>query len=192
MTIILFAGGDIRVAPELPDPSWGTDRRERYLLRPEISRPLSVDRTVWPAPDRSVHEVDHPLPWIGVEAVRRRWMSSQGGNGDWALVAIGTVAADAEAREHLARHRGIDSVLDVGPAWRLLGYDVADEGNISGLSNCGFGEDEMVSLRATWASRINDYGLMTNLSDALSFRSITDRRVSEHAPFQVYALWLVP
>ena len=191
MTVILFAGGDIRVSPELHDPSWDADRRERYLLRPDIGRPLSVDRCVWPQPERR-EGLDDPLPWVGVEAVRRRWISSRGGSvTGWAVIAIGVVAADVAAREHLATHRGIDTMLEVGSTWRVLGYDVADEGSISGLSNCGF-DGDVGSLRAKWASRINEHGLLADPSDAISFRSMTDRRVPEHAPFEVYGIWLVP
>ena len=192
MTVILFAGGDIRVSPELPDPSWDADRRERYLLRPEIVRPLSVDQCVWPRPEHR-EGLGGPLPWVDVEAVRLRWMSTPGGSASgWVVIAIGVVVDDAEAREHLAVRRGIGTVLEVGPAWRFLGYDVADEGNISGLSNCGFDGGDVGSLRAKWASRINEHGLLADPSDATSFRSMTDRRVPEHAPFEVYGIWQVP
>jgi hypothetical protein len=30
MTPILFVGGDIRVDPDLPDPTWDLERRERF------------------------------------------------------------------------------------------------------------------------------------------------------------------
>jgi hypothetical protein len=79
----------------------------------------------------------------------------------------------------------------VGTRWRFLGYDIADAGDISGLSNCGFEGRELERLRPTWAPRLNDHGLFSDISDAVSFRSATDQRVREHAPFQVYGLWLV-
>jgi len=193
MTVILFAGSDIRVNPRLPDPSWDADRRGRYLLRPEIVRPLSVDRSVWARPEGAGQGVGDPLPWIWVEEVRRRWTSSRGGSGGgWVVIAIGVVAVDVEARDHLATDWGIDTELEVDSAWRFLGHDVVDEGNISGLSNCGFDDAGLGSLRAAWASRINDHGLLADLSDAISFRLMTDRRVAEHAPFHVCGIWLVP
>jgi hypothetical protein len=105
------------------------------------------------------------------------------------VIAIGALAPDANSREALARS-GIDTELVAATNWQFLGFDVVD-GNISGLSNCGFEEGELSGLKV-WGSRINDHGLLSNLSDALLFRSLTDQRVPEHAPFQVCGLWLVP
>jgi hypothetical protein len=86
---------------------------------------------------------------------------------------------------------GIDTQLVAGPGWRFLGYDIADAGDISGLSNCGYEGHELESLRPTWAPRLNDHGLFSDASDAISFRSVTDKRVAEHAPFRVCGIWLV-
>jgi hypothetical protein len=48
------------------------------------------------------------------------------------------------------------------------------------------------AVRAKWGLfRLRAHGLFSDISDAISFRSVTDKRVSEHAPFQVYGLWLV-
>jgi hypothetical protein len=122
--------------------------------------------------------------------VRRRWASQEGSYG-WVVIAIGVVAADSHAREILAKERGIKTEVVVDTWWRFLGYDIADAGDISGLSNCGYEGGELASLRPTWAPRLNDHGLLSDLSDAISFRSASDKRVPEHAPFQVYGIWLV-
>jgi hypothetical protein len=37
----------------------------------------------------------------------------------------------------------------VGTRWRFLGYDIADVGDISGLSNSGFESRELERLRPT-------------------------------------------
>jgi hypothetical protein len=50
----------------------------------------------------------------------------------------------------------------------------------------------MDRLRAAWALRVNDHGLIAELSDATLFGSLTDERVPEHAPFEVYGIWLAP
>jgi len=44
-----------------PARAWHADRRELYLLRPEVERPLSVDALVWP----SVFEGVADLGWTG-------------------------------------------------------------------------------------------------------------------------------
>lgn len=75
--------------------------------------------------------------------------------------------------------------------WRLLGFDVADAGLTSGLSNCGYPQTELATLRTTWASDLNEHHLFTEVERALAFRDVTNRRVPEHAPFSVYALYMV-
>jgi hypothetical protein len=191
MTPILFVGADIRVDPGLPDAAWDRKRREQFLIRPEVTRPLSVDPWVWPkARPEAGEPVGDPLPWVSVDDVRERWASQEGSDG-WVAVAIGAVATDSRARELLAMERGIKTEVVVGTRWRFLGYDIADAGDISGLSNCGFEGRELERLRPTWAPRLNGHGLFSEISDAVSFRSATDQRVREHAPFQVYGIWMV-
>jgi len=188
---VLFAGADVRVDPELPDAAWDRSRRELYLLRPDVARPLSVDTSVWPRPESVAGELGDSLPWVGAEAVRRRWATSPAGRSDRSVVvALGVVAADTRARQILAQQRGIDTEVTVGPSWRFLGFDIVD-GGISGLSNCGFDEAERGGLRARWGRRLNDHGLFTELSDAISFKAVTDKRVPEHAPFEVWGIWIV-
>jgi hypothetical protein len=71
---------------------------------------------------------------------------------------------------------------------RFLGYDVADESLISGLSNCRYSVDELNALRADCAGKLNHVGLFGTLEAADLFRTITDSRVPEHAPFWIFAL----
>ena len=71
----------------------------------------------------------------------------------------------------------------------LLGYDVADAGWISGLSNCGYTEGDLRAMGPVWADRLNSFGLLSNLEDAVAFRQQCDQRVPEHAPFWVSTLW---
>ncbi len=43
----ILVGFDAREAGE-HDPYWGDQRRQRFLLRHDVARPLSIDRSVWP------------------------------------------------------------------------------------------------------------------------------------------------
>ncbi|HLZ60671.1 MAG TPA: hypothetical protein VKR06_27305, partial [Ktedonosporobacter sp.] len=72
--------------------------------------------------------------------------------------------------------------------WTFLGYDVADEGFISGLSDCGYEASEQ-RLRIGWRPYLNDWHLFTKKDQAIKFKKMTDQRVPEHAPFQVYGLY---
>jgi hypothetical protein len=73
----------------------------------------------------------------------------------------------------------------------LLGYDVADAARLSGLSNCGYTEEEIRDLSPVWAKHLNSFGLFSALDDAVAFRELSDQRVVEHAPFWVYGLWRI-
>ncbi len=103
---VVFVGCDIRVDPELPDVTWDLTRRELFLIRPEVARPLSIDPWVWPKPSPVAGEpVGYPLPWVSVEDVRQRWASQEGSDG-WVSIAIGAVVEDVSAREVLANGSG--------------------------------------------------------------------------------------
>jgi hypothetical protein len=82
--------------------------------------------------------------------------------------------------------------LSVPEGSTCLGFDVADSGFWSGLSNCGYSEAERAELRPKWRDRINDFGLLKLEQDALEFRELSDVRVSEHAPFWVFRLSRLP
>jgi len=78
------------------------------------------------------------------------------------------------------------ATLDAG--WRLLGYGVADRWLLSGLSNCGYTEEERDAwLR--WGPHLNEHHLFSDLDHAFAFREASDLRVAEHAPFFVLGLW---
>lgn len=192
MARTLLAGAEVRVDPEPPDPSWSEARREKYLLRRDIRRPLSVDRTVWPScPMADGQPSPQALPWVGVEVVRKRAVETCATRQPRAVtIAIGLVIEHAND-EALAASRGVATELVVEPTWRRLGFDIADGTAISGLSNCSYEADEAAALRDAWAARLNDHGLFDDVDEALAFRAVTDARVREHAPFAVYAVWLV-
>jgi hypothetical protein len=76
--------------------------------------------------------------------------------------------------------------------WVFLGYDVCDFGWISGLSNCGSPSGEMQQLSRDWKDRLNEFGLFVSAAEARDYCGVTDRRVPEHAPFRVFALYRAP
>jgi hypothetical protein len=75
--------------------------------------------------------------------------------------------------------------------WQFLGFDIADGGFISGLSNCGYEDAERDGLAAEWAQYLNRRHLFDDLQRAFQFRELTNARVPEHAPFFVIRLWLI-
>lgn len=192
---------------------WPEERRELFLLRPEIQRPASVDVTVWPSrfvfpgafvsrrPDgleRIQIEIEHILQrtldlWPDLEAMQARWRAAKPA-GAAVPVAI-TLVGD----EDVVRRDGWPLLVDAaapipppGDGWTRVGYDVGDDSLLSGLANCGFASDEVEALRQAWTSRLNDHGLFDALEDADAFRRLADARVPEHRPFRVYGLYRGP
>jgi len=192
MARILFAGADVRVAPESLEAAWDDTRRERYLLRPTVARPLSVDRAVWPAcPTADGDRSPAVLPWVSVETVLQRAGEARRKEQLRVVTVVIGLVVETSNDEALAASRGIDAEMVADPRWRPLGFDIADGTDISALSNCADEAHEANALRNVWAPRLNDHGLFDELHDALAFRTLTDERVREHAPFAVYGMWLV-
>ena len=69
---------------------------------------------------------------------------------------------------------------------------MADASWISGLANCGYTSAAIDKLAPVWASRLNPFGLLPTPEDADEFRTVSDARVPDHAPFWIYALWRLP
>jgi len=75
--------------------------------------------------------------------------------------------------------------------WELLGYDVSDDWLLSGLTNCGYRQEELEPTRQKWSSRLNRHHLFDAITDAAAFRQVTNERVPEHAPFNVFSVYRV-
>jgi hypothetical protein len=184
--VLGFDARSLAVEPQ----AWPPERRSTYLLRPRVEQPLSTDPLVWP---RVLGESDGGLSTRMVEpdlaVLQERLCRIDHRAGPYVIVAtsILPVPSDPDSLGHLAAPE--PSTIDGG--WSHLGYDVSDEGLLSGLSNCGYGQGEVGALRAEWGPDLNDHHLFRDAARALEFRTITDERVPEHAPFFVYGLYEV-
>lgn len=197
--IILY---DARAVSAGNEALWDGPRREQYLIRTDVRVPLSVDTMVWPSVfDRDRCALSSPVERSGSLAdglpVPDDWC-----DWEWPLWTD-----PGRMSESLARPIPAQFV----PYWRIaigiygtereaaggemamtfLGFDVADEGLLSGLANCGYDEGERPEIRATWSDALNEHHLFARREDAERFREAADRRVPEHRPFQVYALWRI-
>ena len=189
---LLLYGFDARAPIDAADPAWTAERREAFLLRTDIRRPLSVDRSVWP-PVAAAQRTDGAAPdyWASLGALRDTCAAAGLGPGAASLVALAVREGPGAAG------RALVIPCDPGriqPVWTPLGYDVADTGLTSASSNSGFlpGLDDVELLRRAWGPRLNEHGLFDALPDAVEFRGISDDRMPEHAPFLVHRLYLVP
>lgn len=159
---------------------WDASRRALYLLREDVKKPLSVDAWVWPSlfgdglPGSERERLslrDARLPdWKGPNAPLwdelARMRSGLGSLGaasaePHALIAVSWLwdgrPAEGSWLGGPYREPTVPAAREEG--WRFLGFDVADGGFISGLSNCGYTDAEAASLRSQWAGLLNEHHL---------------------------------
>jgi hypothetical protein len=194
---------------------WDREHRSRFLLKPDLEWPLSVDPLVWPSvfyseifreatklPYGSIEvppSTDDGQYWLNFERMKNYYQAHKGQRTSGVFVGIGLFSEKTLTEDIIPYETGasMQCALTLGrtvpseipPASELLGYDVADGSWISGLSNCEYSPQERERLRRLWASRMNEFGLLTSLEDAVQFRLLSDARVPEHSPFWVYGIW---
>jgi len=198
-------GFDAREHPEDCDKTpFPHDIREELFLPPEITCPFSVDNHIWPTQFLYFPQIAHLFPkgnidlietdpdcegglWLNLARMQQRLSDNK-------RKAI-RIAVELFAPEDATVDEFPSSLIysetdpkDLPGQSVFLGYDVADVGFCSGLSNCGYTLEERDRLRPQWKNLINDFGLIETQQDALTFKEISDRRVPEHLPFWVYRL----
>jgi hypothetical protein len=178
---------------------------ETFFLRPSVEKVLSADRATWPTIFRGSGSDHLGLEDLSIGATgleRPKWIGFLDGPWEDLAQLLAHAARSPPARPYsiIALSATDDSPsrdfpwLAANPAtlderWRLLGYDVTDEGLISGLSNCGYSPDEAAALIPQWAPHINEFHLFDDADRARAFCDLTDGRVLEHAPFHVIGVW---
>ncbi len=186
------------------EQSWSEERKQGFLYRLDVLKPLSVDTLVWP----TIFESEgRPEPWgrIGFQncwadlldlrhaatlAFQEKSMRA------WRTVAI-TLLLDPynqDEQELWSSRLPPVNPEQRGTDWVFLGYDVADQWMLSGLSNCGFraGLDDVTALRAEWGPKLNEFHLFPDIDAAFLFKRFSDERLpDDHAPFFVFGLWIV-
>jgi hypothetical protein len=214
MTIKLI-GYDVRRSPVSLAPfRWDPPTREQFLLRPEVKCPLSVDKSVWPSrfftPGAVLDFGDEIRPdpvrgnpyfvafdlWNELDEMLAAYVP---GMPDDCGIALGLLVPEDEAgirREERDPWWSLATQIptrpsDVGANWASLGFDVANSGFLSALSNCGSPEKELAQLRARWATHINDKGLFLSASEAEAFCIDANVRVAPDGPFHVFEVFLL-
>lgn len=195
----LLLGYDAREAPLNYRGTWSEERRQSHLLRQELVKPLSVDSEVWPSVFEVVPQLTRP-DWTGY--VQYLWDDLQ------ALMKVVEEAISPESKQvsyiavELVSSTTSGTMLAV---WQdrvptvvpprlteltrtLAGYDVADYFLLSGLTNCG---SPHWANPEEWSPRLNQYHLFQDAATAVDFKAEADKHVPEHAPFFVFALWLL-
>lgn len=192
---------------------WGASRRRQYLLREDVRKPLAVDTMVWPSlfgeglPEfereaLGLNDVDPPAwrgpnqnLWQDLQKMRTYLASLKGATekARW-IIGVSWFSDDGVSKQSTSGGPYLLDSLPSTPAadWKLLGFDIADSGFVSGLSNCGYLDAERVEARKRWGYHLNEFHLIDDLKHAFAFRDFSNQRVPEHAPFFVYGVWLLP
>ena len=172
-------GFDLRST--VSDPSWTVDQRTRFLLRGDVASVRSVDPIVWVRPPGLPPAPEAGGLWPNLSDLFAAAHALD--HADAIAVRITALEEDGRTPE------GVDTI---GPAFERydpLGYDVADYGLLSGLTNCGYSPEEAASLAPAWAPLLNKWHLFDNPADAAAFAAVTAKRVPEHAPFFAYGIY---
>lgn len=179
----VIIGFDARVPYAAVAERWDPERRDGYLLRPEVEAPLSVDEAVWPREGSALAEgrLEVLTPrFSSLEDALQRTPKGE------VVIAITQWRGPGEPE----LPAGPTWPMKPDPDWRLLGWDVVSGVFPSGLANCGYRAEEVLEWRV-WAERLNDHHLFEDLPSAFAFRDRTNERVPEHAPFAVMGIYEV-
>lgn len=171
---------------------WSAERRSAYLLRPDVTRPLSVDVMVWPQA-ASLGQSEHPLGLLGSiqQALTLYPDLLSRGEDTPALIEIAVVA---DLKGCSASFEYLDSYLfpsedqSLDYETPILGYEAADKNLISGLSNCQLTDNELSKARRTWASGVSANGLFRSGEVAAEYKTFCDAAIPEHKPFEVFRI----
>jgi hypothetical protein len=190
-------GYDVREPITVPW-TWDDETKALYLLRTDVLKPLSTDDNVWPHPALSTGN----LSLMGL-------LNNAFGLSNYLkpLCQTFSAALPPNAWTPVAFHALVDAQYDhegrlferlallphILPSeslksGKIIGFDVSDLSLLSGLMDCGYNDPIGDQRFLSWANRLNQYHLFSDVTDATAFRNATNHRVREHAPFFVYAV----
>lgn len=198
-------GFHLRMLPKFMD-KWGSLQRATFLLREDISVPLSVDDNVWPYYKKEdlltkvfVNYYGGPYEdnvpnGLELFCIKNHILVAESIYDDAFLIGIAIVNDPSGIAQHLQDMHKIENIQytvnDLQKAgWNCLGYDIADDWLTSGLMNTGYSKEDKAVLSGRFADDLNEFSLFNSLDAAQSFRAESDKRVPEHAPFMVYGIW---
>lgn len=177
-------GFDCRIWDVHNPPLWDSARRATFLLDPSIRRPLAIDLLVWPSVfdwGTSPSGLPHP-EFVGRHAPF--WTDLGELHGEILKLQPPSQYVILQA---FAWSTGT-SAAPLAPGFHFLGYDVADEGFVSAMSNCGLTEAEWRPLRSRFQVALNTHHLFIRWESAMEYCQAVSELIPEHAPFYPYLL----
>lgn len=173
------------------DFEWTQDRRLIFLIDPLTKLPKSVDSNVWEESYdylKKISEQEMMDNWTKWRSKDRLIELTEYSTTDENRVLVASylhffdyVPTEVWAMEY--RSEPVDNDLI------FLGYDVANGGTLSGLSNCGFTDAALEYCRENYSQHLNQHGLFEDFGIANDFLGYTNQRTPADSPFYVYSLY---
>jgi hypothetical protein len=205
----LLIGFDAREMWLSYDDRWSQERRDGFLLRHDLIKPLSVDRLVWPSlflpnfvfiggtdwgklPEAklAVPIEQHTMGFwreLGAmeEILGHRWT---GIDKSYWTIAITELMTTQDKQE--LQSQSPFTLSEIQNNWSFLGYDIGYDSVLwSALSGNRFESDELQPLQERWMPYLNEYHLFTDQEQAGQFADWADSRDRGHAPHSINGLY---
>lgn len=184
----ILIGYSIRLLSQ--DKSWDNKRRKKFLIKNNIDLPKSASTVVW---ENFIDFIDknddfHFLDNYGFQDIKELASLSNYNKHQLDRVMVRTCVHYLHSVPTFVWALNMPSCQD-DDGFYFFGYDIADGGMTSGLSNCGYTQDEMKYCQEKYLPFLNNHGLFDNFDIALDFLNYTNERVKDHAPFYIYSLY---
>ena len=159
---------------------WDQSRKDLFLVRQDIVKPLSADGWGgWKSFDDLIEDMDFLDTLTDLSRIKKFLKDTWKNKKPCWLVAITELSEEPY-------YSPIEDQFD--PEWKLLGYDIC--AGPSFLMNAGWREDE-VELKNHLRLLLNEYHLFPDLETAkANWQSIHDRE-PPHGPFTINGLYLI-
>lgn len=202
----VLLGYAIRVRTIVLDGDWEPSLRLDSLTEPLVTTAVSVDEQIWPICEEglliaekslqladAVYELENEANLISAPYdVITEAVKSLGSKA--ILIAVGTTI-DAYERVFAKFGNRAQPLPDADELkhWQFLGFDLADEGRTSILTNCGRNNR---MEQAAWEKRKTDlvnlltpFGLLRSIDDAQALAASAQSLVPEHSPAIPMGIW---
>lgn len=172
------------------DKSWDNERRKKFLIKNNIDLPKSASTVVWENFNDFIDESDsfHFLDNYGFQDIKELVSLSNYNKNQTDRIMVRTCIHYLHSVPTFVWALNMPSYQD-DDNFYFFGYDIADGGIMSGLSNCGYTQNEMKYCQEKYLPFLNNHGLFDNFDIALDFLNYTNERVKDHAPFYIYSLY---
>lgn len=174
-----------------PDQDWTKQRRSVFLLDESVAIPKSVDANVWEEiawqnAESSFGKIRLPC-WEDRDEMLKITAYNCTHKDEVELTIVAFVEEERPLPEivEMNSRNPIDQ-----PTGFFIGYDIAGDGLISALSNCGFSKHDRIVAMEKYARYLNRHGLFEDVRIANQFAADSEIRVPEHSPFYVFGLYL--